>query len=136
MKRLDKIFCEKYDVIENKRMLYIKRQIDIDNMDETSLKKRLQYGEDNKIGKDAWQEERELHEAYQFVIREYQVRHKQRSNSLTPKDPTKKKKDRRRSAEVCSMYRGGKSYYEKIAESLPGEEISLASNVGMQPSVF
>lgn len=132
--RLDKIFNEKYVDIENKRMVHIKRQIDIDNMpDDNGLKKRLQYDIDNRIGPDPWQAERELHEAYQFVLREYEIRHRQRRSSLANPNPTKKKKDRRRSAEVCSMYRGPKSYYEKVAESLPGEEVSMASKAEAPP---
>ena len=123
---------DKYVAIENKRMLYVKRQLDLENMEETSLKKRLMYAEDHKIGKDVWQEERELHEAYQFCIREYEWRHRQRKSSITPE--RKKKKNKTKSAEVCSMYRGAKSYYEKVAESLPGEEITMPSIIEDKPA--
>ena len=126
---------EKTQVIENKRHLFVKRQLEIENMDDGVLKKRLLYSQDTIMGNSSVnQEERELHEAYQFCIREYECRHKDidlsslsLSDSDTPskssKKKEKKKKDRRRSAEVCSMYRGKKSTYEKVAEAATAEEI-------------
>merc|ERR1711976_121081 len=116
-RRLDNLMYEKSQVIENKRTVFVKRQMEIENMDDGALKKRLLYSQDVILDRNSVnQEERELHEAYQFCIREYECRHKDidlSSISLSLSDPetpvkktNKKKKDRRRSAEVCSMYRG------------------------------
>ena len=133
--KLDNILYEKTQQIENKRNIFVKRQMEIEDMDEGVLKKRLMYSQEVILGANTNQEERELHEAYQFCIREYECRHRETditslslSNpdvSLTdkPDKPSKKKKDRRRSAEVVSMYRGKKSTYEKVAEASSAEEV-------------
>ena len=125
----------KTQAIENKRHLFVKRQLEIEDMEDGVLKKRLMYSQEVILGNSVNQEERELHEAYQFCIREYECRHKDEdkfvdlsslslSDSETnSKQTSKKKKDRRRSAEVCSMYRGKKSTYEKVAEASTAEEI-------------
>ena len=126
---------EKSQVIENKRTVFVKRQMEIENMDDGALKKRLLYSQDVILDRNSVnQEERELHEAYQFCIREYECRHKDcdlssisglsLSDPETPvKKTSKKKKDRRRSAEVCSMYRGKKSTYEKVLEAATPEDV-------------
>ena len=96
-------------------------------MDDSTAKKRLQY---NEVQMDKEKTlsiaERELHEAYQFVLREYDYRHKEDEkemdadgNSLTPNGSIKKKKTKR--AEVVSVYRGKKDFYEQICDSLPHE---------------
>ena len=126
--QLDQILFSRTQLIENKRMMYVKRQLEIEKMEENSLKKRLLYAEEVKIGKDANQEERELHEAYQFCIREYEVRHRERPGIESGDSPTlgrkgSRKKDKKRSSEVISMYRGPKTVYEKTAEAMSAEEV-------------
>ena len=124
---------DKTQVIENKRMIFVKRQMEIEDMDEGVLKKRLLYSQEVIMNNPVNQEERELHEAYQFIIREYECRHKESDISEisevvnlkeTPTSKKKsKKKNKTRSAEVVSMYRGKKSLYEKVAEASTCEEI-------------
>ena len=125
---------DKTQVIENKRMMFVKRQMEIEDMDEGVLKKRLLYSQEVILANPVNQEERELHEAYQFIIREYECRHKESDNiqseisevnlkETTPAKKKSKKKNKTRSAEVVSMYRGKKSLYEKVAEASTAEDI-------------
>ena len=131
---------DKTQVIENKRMMFVKRQMEIEDMDEGVLKKRLMYSQEVILNNPVNQEERELHEAYQFIIREYECRHKESdiNNSeisevnlkdTTPSRKKSKKKNKTRSAEVVSMYRGKKSLYEKVAEASTTEEIQKELSV-------
>ena len=124
---------DKTQVIENKRMMFVKRQMEIEDMDEGVLKKRLLYSQEVILANPVNQEERELHEAYQFIIREYECRHKESDiqseisevnlKETTPLKKKSKKKNKTRSAEVVSMYRGKKSLYEKVAEASTAEDI-------------
>ena len=128
---------DKTQVIENKRMMFVKRQIEIEDMDEGVLKKRLLYSQEVILANPVNQEERELHEAYQFIIREYECRHKEIISEIsevdlketTPQKKKSKKKNKTRSAEVVSMYRGKKSLYEKVAEASSVEEIQRELSV-------
>merc|ERR1711862_428161 len=76
--KLDKIMYQKGQDLENKRMIMVKKQLEIEKMDDSTAKKRLQY---NEVQQDKEKTlsiaERELHEAYQFVLREYDYRHKE-----------------------------------------------------------
>ena len=136
--KLDDLMYDKTQVIENKRMMFVKRQIEIEDMDEGVLKKRLLYSQEVIMNNPVNQEERELHEAYQFIIREYECRHRESDISeisevnlkeTTPAKKKSKKKNKTRSAEVVSMYRGKKSLYEKVAEASSVEEIQRELSV-------
>ena len=126
--KLDRIMYEKSQTIENKKLFFCKRQSAQAEMEESALKKRNTYGADLK-NEQNWNaicmEERELHEAYQFCIREYKVRHVEEitaaDDPLSPQGSIKKKRPRR-TADNVSVYRGEKDYYEKLMESLPNEE--------------
>ena len=48
-------------------------------------------------------------------------------SSLTPNGSIKKKKTKR--AEVVSVYRGKKDFYEQICESLPHEQTKILENL-------
>ena len=119
--------------IETKRTIFVKRQMEIEDMEDGVLKKRLLYSQEVILGNSVNQEERELHEAYQFIIREYECRHRPDNDiseiseiDMKQKTPVKKKskkKNKTRSAEVVSMYRGKKSLYEKVAEASSAEDI-------------
>ena len=129
--KLDKMLFEETLRLDNKRLLHIKRQAEIEAMDDNGLKKRLQYANDQRVDKETVSinlEEVEVHEAYQFCIREYEVRHRpvpvrcDSEGNLLTQTPKKHKKNRKQSAEVVSMYRGEKSVYEKVCEA-DGSEI-------------
>ena len=122
--KLDKIMYEKWQNIDNKKVFFVKRQQMQDLMDESALKKRNQYAADMRKEQD-WNaictEERELHEAYQFCIREYKARHVEEV-SISPQGSIKKQKRARRGADTVSVYKGEKDYYERLVESLPNQE--------------
>ena len=122
--KLDKIMYEKWQNIDNKKVFFVKRQQMQDLMDESALKKRNQYAADMRKEQD-WNaictEERELHEAYQFCIREYKARHVEEV-SISPQGSMKKQKRARRGADTVSVYKGEKDYYERLVESLPNQE--------------
>ena len=69
--KLDKIMYQKGQELENKRMIMVKKQIEIEKMEESTAKKRLQYNSEQMDKEKTLSiAERELHEAYQFVLRE------------------------------------------------------------------
>ena len=122
--KLDKIMYKKWQNIDNKKVFFVKRQQMQDLMEESALKKRNQYEADMRKEQN-WNaictEERELHEAYQFCIREYKARHKPEV-SISPTQGSIKKKRAKRGADTVSVYRGEKDYYERLVESLPNQE--------------
>ena len=75
--------------------------------------------------------ERELHEAYQFCLREYEYRHRadEETDSAgnSRQGSIKKKKTKR--AEVVSVYRGRRDFYEQIVDSLPHETDRILENL-------
>ena len=69
--KLDKIMYQKGQELENKRMIMVKKQIEIEKMEESTAKKRLQYNSEQMDKEKTLSiAERELREAYQFVLRE------------------------------------------------------------------
>lgn len=69
--KLDKIMYQKGQELENKRMIMVKKQIEIEKMEDSTAKKRLQYNSEQMDKEKTLSiAERELHEAYQFVLRE------------------------------------------------------------------
>ena len=70
-------------------------------------------------------------------MREYEARHKAETNDtapfLTPQPSIKRKggRRRRRSNESISVYRGERDFYEKLMSALPGEEVAMKGDVGI-----
>lgn len=127
--KLDRVIFERTQAIEQKKNTQLRRLQKIEKIQDHNLKKRLLYNAEKMSTKEvtASAEERELHEAYQFLIREYEARHNVSNNFLTPQ-PSKKRRSRR-SSEVVSVYRGEKDFYEKVNEALPHEASSLEGSL-------
>ena len=126
--KLDRVIFEKTQAIEQKRVMDYKKLKKIEKIEDNGLRKRLLYNAEkqkNKAVSTPSAEERELHEAYQFLIREYEARHNVSNNFVTPQPSVKKRKPRRGSHEVVSVYKGEKDFYEKVHEALPHEAPNL-----------
>ena len=79
--KLDALLFQKTLAIETKRENIIKKKLRTDKMEEGQLKRRLKYEVDkeyDKLGQAGTpgDEERTLHEAYQFLMREFDARNK------------------------------------------------------------
>jgi hypothetical protein len=118
---LDKILYEKTNDIEVKRVLMQTHLKKVKKMENCPLKRRLLYNMESKIKDDPTSnEERQLHESYQFVLREYEARHKV-SKLLTPQSSVRRRA-KSASSQHTSVYRGEKDFYEKVCEGLPNGE--------------
>lgn len=126
--KLDRVLFDKTQAIEQKRVMDYKKLKKIEKIEDNGLRKRLLYNAEQQAKKGASTpsaEERELHEAYQFLIREYECRHKVSKDFLTPQPSVKKRRPRRGSHEMVSVYKGEKDFYEKVHEALPHEALGL-----------
>ena len=77
--KLDSLLFQKTLEIETKRENLIKKKLKTDQMEEGQLKRRLKYQVDKEYDKvlgSPGDEERILHEAYQFLMREFDARNK------------------------------------------------------------
>ena len=75
-KKLDAIIFTKTKDIEIRRDLKLKKQKEALGMAEGALKRRIEYEMKNDKLLSSHDEERNLHEAYQFLMREYEARYK------------------------------------------------------------
>ena len=84
--KLDSLLFQKTLEIETKRENLIKKKLKTDQMEEGQLKRRLKYQVDKEYDKvlgSPGDEERILHEAYQFLMREFDARNKLHQVVLT-----------------------------------------------------
>ena len=75
-KVLDEILFKKTKDIEIRRDLKLKKQKDALQMADGALKRRIEYEMKNDKLLSTHDEERALHESYQFLMREYEARYK------------------------------------------------------------
>ena len=75
-KKLDEILFKKTKDIEIRRDLKLKKQKEALGMADGALKRRIEYEMKNDKLLSTHDEERNLHEAYQFLMREYEARYK------------------------------------------------------------
>ena len=75
-KKLDEILFRKTKDIEIRRDLKLKKQKDALGMADGALKRRIEYEMKNDKLLSSHDESRNLHEAYQFLMREYEARYK------------------------------------------------------------
>lgn len=75
-KRLDEILFKKTKDVEVRRDLKLKKQKEALAMAEGALKRRIEYEMKNDKLLSTHDEERNLHESYQFLMREYEARYK------------------------------------------------------------
>ena len=75
-KKLDEILFRKTKDIEIRRDLKQKKQKEALGMADGALKRRIEYEMKNDKLLSSHDEERNLHEAYQFLMREYEARYK------------------------------------------------------------
>ena len=75
-KKLDDILSRKTKDIEVRRDLKLKKQKEALEMEDGALKRRIEYEMKNDKLLSSHDESRNLHESYQFLMREYEARYK------------------------------------------------------------
>merc|ERR1712150_234421 len=75
-KKLDDILSRKTKDIEVRRDLKLKKQKEALEMEDGALKRRIEYEMKNGKLLSSHDESRNLHESYQFLMREYEARYK------------------------------------------------------------
>ena len=82
-KILDEILFKKTKDIEIRRALKMKKHKEALEMADGALKRRIEYEMKNDKLLSSHDEERSLHEAYQFLMREYEARYKMAMVNIT-----------------------------------------------------